>query len=56
MTFPDGGEIVVSPQDRSIGARSAEYHLALDVLLTNEQAVFDLPHDWNSESSHGSRT
>ncbi|MGW1675189.1 hypothetical protein [Streptomyces sp. NPDC002324] len=43
MTLPDGGEIVVSLQDRSINQQSARGHLALGVLLTAEQAIFDLP-------------
>ena len=44
MTLPDD-EIVVSLQDRSIDARSARCHLASGLLLTAEQAIFDLPAD-----------
>ncbi|MEU4513620.1 hypothetical protein AB0G05_29325 [Nonomuraea wenchangensis] len=45
MEFPDGSEIAVSLQDRSLDRRSSRCHLALGVLLTAEQAVFDLPAD-----------
>lgn len=45
MEFPDGSEIAVSLQDRSLDRRSSGCHLALGVLLTAEQAVFDLPAD-----------
>ncbi|NJP92033.1 hypothetical protein HCN51_21645 [Nonomuraea sp. FMUSA5-5] len=45
MAFPDGSEIVVSLQRRSPDRRSSECHLALGVLITAEQAVFDLPAD-----------
>ena len=43
MTFPDDARIVVSLQDRSRGPRSLDCHRALGLLVTAEQAVFDLP-------------
>jgi hypothetical protein len=43
MTSADGNETIVSLQDRSLDRLSARCHLAAGVLLTPEQAVFDLP-------------
>lgn len=45
MTNPGGAEIVVSLQDRALDRPSARCHLALGLLITAEQAVFDLPAD-----------